>query len=269
MKNNLWVWGCVLDTVPGNIQFAPGQHYCSLETAADFIGADNVVLTNTVDNAADSLNERIFAPLAGKSVVCILQHSDYRGSAEAISRFSQTHPNITGAMIDDFLDYRGNYYRGPSAGMKPEELKAIREALKKYNPDLKLYVVRYSRENMDELIPYLDYFDVLSFWCWVSTRDFWEAHYSDTVAELQTKYDKPIIQGIFLHHYGIDATDFTPMSLDLLKLQCRRVAEELRPGHIDGVCVLSNGWFDRDSHREQVQFVRDYFAWVFGTWTRR
>lgn len=87
-------------------------------------------------------------------------------------KFLKCLTNVTGAIIDDFRDSVG-----PSANMSVAELKKVYEALKSKNPALKLYLVRYSRQDQKELIPYLDYFDVINFWVWVSTDHYWRSLY--------------------------------------------------------------------------------------------
>lgn len=268
MENNgLWVWGYVLDQVPGQVPFVPFESWCSLETACSYLRADNAVYMNSC-SSMEALDDALFSRMANcKNVVCGLDHADYQTCAEKVSLFSLKHPNISGAIIDDFLDEVGDYYQGPSARMTPEKLRDIRHALKKHNPDLKLYVVRYTRQDPERLLPYLDHFDVLNLWVWSSTRDFWQAQYLDTIANLRAMYRKPILQGIFLHHYGFCPAEQPPMDPELLQIQCERVSEELRCGRISGWCFLQNGWFSLQSHRKILQDLKGYLEWFYGTTT--
>ena len=268
MKNNgLWVWGYVFDSYPGKIPFVPYESWCSLETACKYLNADNAVYMNSC-SSMEALNDTLFKKMdCCKNVICGLDHSDYETCAEKVSLFSLKHPNIGGAIIDDFLDDLGDYYQGPSAGMTPEKLKAIRNALKKHNPELKLYVVRYTRQNPERLLPYLEHFDVLNLWVWTSTKEFWQSQYLETVANLRAMYRKPILQGVFLHHYGFCYTEQPRMEPELLRIQCERISEELRWGHIDGWCFLQNGWFSLQSHRETIQELKSYLEWFYGTTT--
>ncbi len=266
-NNNLWVWGYILKSIPGNVPFVPFETWCSLETACSYIRAENAVFMNST-SSMDALEDSLFDRLnCCRNVICGLDHKNYLECAERISLFSKRHPNIGGAVIDDFLDAVGDYYRGPSAGMKPETLGEIRAALKKYNPELKLYVVRYTRQNPETLLPYLEHFDVLNLWVWCSTQEFWESRYSDTIAQLRSLYGKPILQGLFLHHYGFCNTEQPPMSPELVTIQCERVGEELRRGRIAGWCFLQNGWFSLNSHRKTILTMKEYLDWHYGTTT--
>lgn len=269
VNRNLWVWGYVMDRIPGKVPFLPFQSYCSLETACSYFGAENAVFMNST-HSMESLNDQLFGYLKNcRQVVCGLEHGHYLEAAERVSDFSLSHPNVEGAVIDDFLDEVGDYYKGPSAGMPPEELKAIQQALKKHNPALKLYVVRYTRQSKEDLLPYLDYFDVLNLWIWHSTRDFWEASYLDEIAKFRKLYRKPIMQGLFIHHYGFCDNEQPPMDPELMNIQCERIGAELRQGHIDSWCLLQNGWLSLPSHRATVKVLKDYLDWHYGTTTFR
>lgn len=261
-KNNLWIWGYVLrESVPSKMEFVAHPTQCSLETAAAFVGADNVVFLDSTSDR-ERLNDLYFQHVAGfGNVLCGLQHGYEVETARKVSEFSMTHPNIAGAVIDDFLDEVG-----PSKDMTVFQLKEIHEALKSVNPSLKLFVVRYSRQNFDELIPYLPYLDGISFWVWVSTEHYWHYQYHQDLVTLRRKYGKTVLQGLFIHDYGDSGRAQT---MELLKLQVPRMGRELKTDWIDGIVLLQNGWFDNEEHREQVIYLRDYFTWFHGTKTIR
>lgn len=261
MNNRLWVWGYVLQEAPGIMPFVNQETYCSLETAGTYLRADNAVYMNSTSDA-DSLNDALFSHMTRfRQVVCGLQHGRYAETAEAVSRFSLTHPNVIGAIIDDFRDSVG-----PSANMSVAELREVHAALKSRNPALKLYLVRYSRQDQKELIPYLDYFDVLNFWVWVSTDHYWRSLYHYDIEAIRS-LGKPVMQGTFLHNYGEDWDQAIPM--EMLQLQCAKISAEIRSGTVDDWIILQNGWFCRENHRKQVQWLKDYMEWFRGTWTRR
>jgi len=231
-SGKLWCWGYVLPKVPGPMMFVNQETYCSLETGADYIHAGGVVFMNSTTSVRD-LNDDLFRHVGRfGQVVCGLDHADYVAAAKAVSRFSLTHPNVTGAMLDDFLEEHG-----PSKNMTVDQLKAVRDALRSENPKLKLYVVRYSRQDQEVLLPYLDHIDAINFWVWVSTDHYWRYQYEDQIW--------------------------------MLKLQLKKIGTVYRRGGIDSIIVLQNGWFCRDNHMEQLQYVRNYFEWLIGTTTVR
>jgi serine/threonine protein kinase len=70
-----------------------------------------------------------------------------------------------------------------------------------------------------------------------------------------------------LHNYGEDY--LKPMPMELLKLQMDMIGRAIERREIDGFCFLQNGWMSRADHREQVQFIKDYTDWFYGTHTDR
>ncbi len=264
-NNNLWVWGYVLPEVPGPMLWVYRHNtYCSLETGAQYLGADNVVFMDSCTSRSN-LNETLFSHVSGaKQVLCGLEHDHYAECAKMVSEFSLTHPQITGALIDDFRDPPG-----PSGKMTVADLKEVYEALKSANPKLKLYLVRYHmRQNYDELIPFQDYFDGLNVWCWNSTDHFWKAMHKYDLLDCQTKLPgKEILQGQFIHDFGTDYA--LPMPLDQVKLQCEKIGDRFREGMVDGWVILQNGYFGCNDHREQMQYLKNHLDWFYGTFTRR
>lgn len=261
-NNKLWCWGYVLPKVPGPMMFVNQETYCSLETGADYLHAENLVFMDST-TSVKNLSEELFQHVVRfKQIVCGLDHTDYVAAAKAISHFSLTHPNVTGAILDDFLEEHA-----PSKCMTVEQLKAIYEALKSENSKLKLYVVRYSRQDQKVILPYLDYIDVINFWVWVSTDHYWRYQYEDHIWMLKNQFKKEVMQGIFLHNYGENWDD--PIPMDMLKLQLNKVGMAYRRGDIGSIVVLQNGWFCRENHMEQLQYVKNYFEWLTGTTTIR
>ena len=265
MRKGLFVWGYMLDNVPGPVPFVDGVTHCSLETAADYLEAGSVVYLNS-NHSLDFPTAQHLERL-GKfdGVVCALLNDQgkMRESAAKVGRLSLEHKNIKGAIIDDFLDWHG-----PTAKMTPGDLKAVAAALKQDNPELKLYVVRYTWQDQKDLLPYLEHIDVINLWVWVSTEHFWRSEYEPELDRIKQLTGKPVVQGLFLHNYGETHNNGDqPIPLDLLQLQCKKIFPKVRSSSLEGCVVLQNGWFDRDSHREHVQWLRSYLEWFHGTTT--
>ncbi len=267
-NNNLWVWGYVLKDIPGEMRFTDRLSFCSLETGADYLGADNVVFMDSANDRAN-LNDEIFGHVAGcKKVICGLQHGHYAETARMLSEFAASHPNIVGANIDDF-----HCLGSPSETMTVEELREVRQALDSVTPGLKLYLVCYFYRFQEEALEqFRDLFDGLIVWCWDSSTHFWQVEYEYAIQKLRHDFpDKEILQGQFMHAYGdgFQWTGTRPQPMDQLELQCDKIANTLRDGRTNGWVVLQNGFFSYPDHRRQVQFLKGYFEWMLGTWTAR
>jgi len=267
-NNRYWIWGYVMKNVPETIPYMPKATYCSLETARDYFGADNVVFCNSY-HSIDAINDELLGHIAdSKEIIMGLTHGAYAESAAKVSEYAEKYPNITGAIIDDFIDYNG-----PSYGMTVERMKQIHDNLKAKNPDLKLWVVRYSRHPIDEIEPFLDYIDGINWWVWVSTEHYWRYQYPLDIKALG-KYGKPVLQGVFLNNYGEGINE--PLDMPLVELQMVKITEAMRNsmksyGHADvnGCVLLQNGWMGMESHRKQTMWLKDYVDWHIGTTTIR
>jgi len=261
-----WTWGYVIrGTLPGKVPFisdsgvAPfdGVSSCSLETGARYLGTPNVVYMNSNHDLRTLAPEYLDRLTSCKRVVCALQHGKYRETAQAVSGISRKYPNIVGGLIDDFMDCHG-----PSKAIAVAETKAIYEALKSENPALRLYVVRYTWQDQKDLVPYLPYLDVINLWVWKAAEEPWRTTLEPEIDSIRRITGKPILLGLFLHDYGQTGK---PVPMNILELQFQKAAALAQQGKTEGFVVLQSGWFDRESHRPQVQWIRQYLDWLAGT----
>lgn len=265
-----WTWGYVIPgPLPGKVPFISesglspfdGVSNCSLETGARYLGTPNVVFMNSNHDRA-TLNPAHLDRLGGcKQVICGLQHGAYRETASAVSAISKKYPNIVGGLIDDFMEPTG-----PSKSITVEETKAIYEALKAENPALRLYVVRYTWQDQQDLVPYLPYLDVINLWVWKAEERPWRETMEPEIDRIRELAGKPILLGLFVHDYGETAR---PVPMNILELQFQKAVEFTRAEKTSGLVVLQNGWFDKETHRPQVQWIRQYLDWLSGTHTVR
>lgn len=268
--DRVWTWGYIIQgPLPGKVPFisesgAPpfnATSSCSLETGARYLGTPNVVFMNSNHNM-NTLTAEYLDPLAKCGhVICALQHGKYRETAKAVSGISKKYKNIVGGLIDDFMDYHG-----PSKSITVEETKAIYEALKSENPALKLYVVRYTWQDQKDLVPYLPYLDVINLWVWKAEEAPWQTTLEPEIDHIRKITGKPVILGLFIHDYGASGK---AVPMNILEMQFCKATDLARRGKTEGFIVLQNGWFDHESHRPQVQWIRQYLNWLSGTQTVR
>ena len=166
-------------------------------------------------------------------------------NAEELSRLSLEFPNIVGAMCDDVaVKFRGT--------VPPEAFEARRRGLTKYNDQLKMYGVIYVHElehkDFSAILPYLD---VVNLWFWNMDEIL---DYDRYLLLCQERFPgKPILQGIFLHDYGISDAGAPP---PLLLYQLDKAREYMTSGVVAGVVILG----DREIAKwpESAAAVRDY-----------
>jgi hypothetical protein len=259
LASKLWTWGYVIPgEAPGDVPFV-GRSYCSLETGAAYLGTPNVVFMNS-NHDRQTLTPDYLDRVAGcERVVCGLQHGAYAETARQVSALSLTRPNIVGGLIDDYLDFHG-----PSAQMTPAETAEVYAALKSENEALRLTVVRYTWQDQADLRPYLPYLDAINLWVWVGNTYDWQVQLGAELERIARLAGKPILLGLFLHDYGGTGG---PMAMDVLEVQFQRAVAWARSGLIDGFVILQSGWLDREDHRPQAQWTRQYLQWACGTTT--
>lgn len=270
-NTNYWIWGYTMKKVPEKLPYMPEETYCSLETAANYFGAERVIYMNS-SHSMDNYDDEQFKYIENIKEVIIAVTSDNRTIKEAAKRaseFSARHPNITGVVIDDFMDTPV----GPASGFSVEDVKEIYENVKSANPDLKLWVVRYSRHPIEQIEPFLDYIDGIIWWVWVDTEHYWRYQYQLDLKKLGA-YNKPVLQGVYLNNYGESYNK--PVKLDMLKIIMPRVANAMKNNQdfygvadVQGCVLLQNGWMGVESHREQVQWLKNFVDFHRGTTTVR
>ena len=276
MKNRekFWVWGYILDQVPGKAMFVDEPTRCSLETGVRYMGCEGAFWMNSLHGLEALCDEQLRRLEGIPNLICGLTHIEtngpglggwkmlYREAAERISELSLKYPAVTGAVVDDFLEASG-----PSKDISPEYLHEVNAALKSKNPKLKLYVVQYLtiQDPVQCLQPFKDDIDGLSVWNWYPTEYFWKALYEVEVRRLRAAYpDKEIIQGQFIHDFGGKTG---PMAMEQVEMQCEHICEQLDLGRIDGWCLLQSGFFSQQNHRRQAEYVRNFWNWYCDTRT--
>jgi len=268
MQNNkIWMWGYTIEKFPSPVPSVEYPTWCSLETGARYMSADNLVpMNSTFDPAV--LDDPIFwsrlqdarelmmplshVPLDNIGVKWDLQ---YLATAKKIAAMSLTDKRITSLIIDDFRDLVG-----PTRDMQAEELAEIYSAIKTINPALQLHLVRYTWQNQDQLEDVRDYFDVINYWNMTTSKAYWECDYIRDVQVIAQRFQKPVFSGIYMHNYANcnGCAEGGPMPIETYKVMLPNVFHVLRKNIIGGLILLQPGWFSREDHRESIRYVHDY-----------
>lgn len=225
-SDSLWVWG-------GPTPYWGGSMADDiLVKGADYFAADNVVYvygpTNEKMLGLHSKYKRMLCQInANCRTPGALEGGSEEDNAERLSRFSLQFPNIVGAMCDDVT-------LGSKDVIDPEPFEKRYLALKKHNPALKMYGVFYGFEMHKDFTPILPYFDVVNLWLGEMDHIL---QYDEFIALTQQKFPgKPIISGIFMHEYAVDAGN----SPELLAYQLDRAREYITRGILEGVILLGD-----------------------------
>ena len=242
--DNLWVWGGPTPYWGGSMAddtLVRGAQYFDAKNAVYVYGPTDdkmMQLHSGFKRILCQVNSQCRTPGAQGTM------SD-ESNAEALSKLSLKYPNIVGAMCDDVATYFRNL-------VLPEAFEARYKALKKYNDKLKMYGVIYvhelARKDFSLILPYLD---TVNLWFWNMDEIL---DYDRNILLCQERFPgKPIIQGIFLHEYGISDAGNLP---ELLIYQLDKAREYMTRGIVEGVIILG----DREIKKwpESSAAVRNY-----------
>ena len=242
--DNLWVWGGPTPYWGGSMADD------TLVRGAQFYDAKNVVYVyGPTDDKMLKLHSGFKRMLCQVNSQCRTPGAQGamsdEGNAEELSKLSLKYPNIVGAMCDDVTTYFKKI-------VLPDAFKARYSALKKYNDKLKMYGVVYVHElEQKDFSLILPYMDTVNLWFWNMNEIL---DYDRNIRLCQEKFPgKPIIQGIFLHEYGLSDAGTLPQ---LLIYQLDKAREYMTRGIVEGVILLG----DREIKKwpESSEAVRNY-----------
>ena len=218
--DHVYNWGYILDKVPSMVPFISGSATCSLETAADYLGAKNIIYMNSMYGKVDLLerrknpdpasiamyeglaenwlSERHFRRLSKyNSIICALEHHNYLESAAAISRLSLQYKNIKGVLFDDF-----KVPIMPYTELSPSQLGEIYAATKSANPNLQLYLVSFDYQDRKTTSLTSITLTVMTRWSWIQDPMYYEYYWRDHRKLKSVCQGKKLLQGIYFANTG-------------------------------------------------------------------
>lgn len=280
LKDRIWIWGYVLDHTPGPAPFFWGNTRCSLETGAEYLGANKAFYMNTMFNEEyfrktfdwdwsiyeNGLGNRLSDLHMQKmknfsSIYCTLEHLNYLNSAVRIARKSLEYKNIKGILFDDFRPDQGG-----------GAIEEVYNYVKEINPDLQIVAVTYTHQPKEYFLPAVKYFDVFTRWQWTPSDSYWDQHRDDIQILRDTVGpDKTIMQGIYIHDFGGDCPaageDFHYVPLNTFKKSIETICQHVCDGGLDGIIIPQPAWFCVPSHKEHITWMKEYIDWCDSTMT--
>ena len=240
LRDTLWIWGQDPGShhkVGGNAWKLPGVNRMTPVEGCRYLGIPNccrVVMGGLpvppFDHEADLLDPlgQVVWSLIGDSGS---KRNDGGTDLEEIIRIAGSHPNITGGIMDDFMN---------PARMKiftPERLSGFRRRLHTALPGkpLDLWTVLYTHELTDAAVPYLEQVDRISLWTWKGCD---LPALPDNMKRLRQLVgdEKSVLCGCYLWDYGACA----PLDPGCMAFQLETYLSWLRQRRIDGVIFCSN-----------------------------
>ncbi len=262
IRSKLWMWGYTQEQIGVTVPFSgSSKSHCSLESAADYFGMPNTVFMNSM-HTWDRVEENLAYLKSSQKIICALPHGQQASidGARKISELSLRFPQITGVVMDDFLQLSGH----PTTH---EMVREIKNNLRAANPKLELCVVMYSDLNHLPLEPYLEDIDAIMLWRWVSSEHFWRTELGMLLHRFKVDYGKKLLHGVYLQNYGEHGNVAAPMDFELWKIQWMRLLKALRSDHafLDGCVLLQNAWVGNPYFRDHVVWLRETLEWFCQT----
>lgn len=237
LKDNLWIWGQPAGShhkVANNCWNLPGENKMGPLEGAQYLGIPNICIVTSgddpappFDNLAETLKE---CPNVAWSIIgdaSSTRYSNGQTDLEEVLKIARKYSNITGAIMDDFLrPERKEVFTPELVGEYAEKL---------HDAGLELWTVIYEHELIEEVKPYLDKCDVISFWTWEgqNLKDL-EKNFSELKKLVNP--GKKILMGCYLWDYG----NSKPLSIENMQYQLETYKKWFDSGEIAGVVVCSN-----------------------------
>ena len=256
LRNHFWLWG----QTPGShhatgVYKLPGVNTMNSAEGCRFFGIPNccrVAMSKgpfpPFDEEADALDglEKVVWSVIGAGGVA--RNEDNCGDLDEVLRIAALHPNVIGAVMDDF-------FHNPRRLVifTPEKLRGIRERLhKELERKLEFWTVYYDREMHLDVAPLLAEFDVITFWTWYGEN---LDSLGENLSRIQSAHPgKRLMAGCYMWDYG----NARPLGKERMLHQLEVCREWMLAGKLDGVILCSN--CIADIGLEEVELARQWLA---------
>jgi len=183
VRDRLWLWGHPAGSHNGDYGLE-GKSIITPVEAAYYMSIPNVIMIRYGDKPDLAILPQYSVPFhALREVVWSIPGAAdpaSRSEQEAVLKLAGDTPNMTGIMMDDFFtgdaDILTGKKPGPAAGLSPEDLADIQKQLKGVGDSrrrarpgerkLDLWVVLYTYQLFDGVVPHLKQCDRVALWTW-------------------------------------------------------------------------------------------------------
>ncbi len=244
LRQNLWLWG----QEPGShhtrpFYNLPGVNRLTPAQGGQLLGIENccrVVMENSErcpyvgeEETFSGFKQVVLSAIGAGGVE---RFSGERSDLEEVLRQAQLHPNVSGAVMDDFFNsVEGFALNGRLARHSLESVAKMKAALNGFpQRRLDLWLVWYTYQLDFEIQPYVDLCDVVTLWTWHG-RDLkhLDANLEKFVA--RTPHQRRLA-GCYLWNYG----EGKPLTGEEMAWQLDRYLHWIKAGAIEGIVVCSN-----------------------------
>lgn len=261
VRDRLWIWGHEAGSHNSGWGLWGNSCMTPLE-GARYLEVPNLIMITYGGKPEPPFDEyaRTLSPLKQViwSIVGDLSSTRNNESTdiEEVISVAGRHPNICGAIMDDFIDAAPGA-QTYTCRYTPEDIAGFRQRLHKAPCNLDLWVVFYAHQLTFPVAEYLDKCDGVAFWTW-------EVKELSRLNEIFKRLEE-LLPGSrkLLGCYLWDYDKKRPMPLDRMEKQCETGLQLLRDQRVEGLIFLASCICDLNL--DAVEWTRDWIAHVGDT----
>ncbi len=238
LRDRIWLWG----QTPGShhnsgVYNLPGTNRMTPAEGCNFFDIPNccrVAMTLGPEPPFDEesrqlahLNQVVWSIIGAGGVT---RNEEQYGDLEEVIRQARMFPNITGGILDDFLQSERRRTLFP-----PEKLRDIGRRLNEgAGRKMDIWMVYYEREMHIPAQAYLDACDVITFWTWYGQNLLrLEENLEQVYAAIPGKRH---FAGCYMWDYG----NARPLTPELMEHQLEIYRRHIKAGKLEGIILCSN-----------------------------
>ena len=260
VRDKLWIWAHDAGSHNGWANLSGTSRMTPAE-AALYMGVHNVIMVILAGKPAPPFHQFALALDPFRRIIWSIggDRLSYRNDLREVTALCAKHPNIRGAIIDDFFHNPKDpnlpaEHAGSAALYNPEDLIRFRTSLRSQAPESTLWVVLYQHDLSRPVQSYLQKVDGVTFWTWEPSK---LRRLPESIRQVESLAPgKPILLGCYMWDYHTGR----PMPRKLMELQCRQGLGWLREGRVQGLVFLASCICDLEI--EAVEWCRDWIAEV-------
>jgi hypothetical protein len=262
VRDRMWLWSHVAGAYSGQFNLVGGSRMTPVE-AAHYLSIPNVFMIGYNGEPATADLEQFALPFqtlkqVAWSIVDPSEEATPVQRRNAVLDFAFKNPQTTGVVMDDFFVRRKDWKPDQVSSLDLNELKEVKQNLKRGNKRLDLWVVLYAHQiaedSFPKLGPYLDLCDVVQVWPWYGKEIPNLPSTLEKVERVSPRVKKAL--GSFMWDFG----DKQPLPASAMQQQCEFGLEWLRKKRIEAM-VICGSWLS-DRPLEAVDWTRQWIKKV-------
>ena len=232
LRDRLWMWGHDAGSTNGLYNIPPGGKILPAE-AIDYMGIPNVCMIRWRSMPEPPFDEYIKQFAKTKRLAWSIidgARQPYPEKKRMAFELADKLPNLVSVYLDDFFNGDAVPKKEESpANLTVAGIKALKEELDARKRHLDLSMVLYSNQLNPAIARHIHYCDVVSFWTWKATDLINLERNFETYRKIIP--DKRTLLGIYMWDFG----NSKPITMDLMKHQCRLALQWFEEGKIEGM----------------------------------